>query len=114
MYNFQTTRDLINRLHVDRTLRILCGWRYANEIPSESTFSRAFDEISTLQIAQKSHEKFVEEYLSKKTFFYNATDATKIELREKPVKIEKEKPKPKKKGRPKKGVEFASGSKEKY
>ncbi len=50
-------RDLINRLHVDRTLRILCGWRYANEIPSESTFSRAFDEISTLQIAQKSHEK---------------------------------------------------------
>jgi len=24
VYNFQTTRDLINRLHVDRTLRILC------------------------------------------------------------------------------------------
>ncbi len=45
----------------------------------------------------------VEEYLSEKTFFYNATDATKIPLREKPVKIKKEKPKPKKKGRPKKG-----------
>ncbi len=103
VYNFQTTRDLLNRLHVDRTLRILCGWRYANEIPSESTFSRAFDEMSRLQIAQKSHERFVEEYLSEKTFFYNATDATKIPLREKPVKIDKEKPKPKKKGRPKKG-----------
>ena len=104
VYNFQTTRDLIDRLNIDRTLRILCGWRYANEIPSESTFSRAFDEISTMQIAQKSHEKFVEEYLSEKTFFYNATDATKISLREKAVNIEKkEKSKPKKRGRPKKG-----------
>ncbi len=27
VYNFQTTRDLIDRLHIDRTLRILCGWR---------------------------------------------------------------------------------------
>jgi hypothetical protein len=40
VYNFQTTRDLINRLHCDRTLRILCGWRYKNNIPSESKFSR--------------------------------------------------------------------------
>ncbi len=104
VYNFQTTRDLLNRLHVDRTLRILCGWRYKNDIPSEATFSRAFDEISTLQIAQKTHEKFVGEYLSEKTFFYNATDATKIPLREKAVKKAKEEPKVKHKpGRPKKG-----------
>ena len=104
VYNFQTTRDLLNRLHVDRTLRILCGWRYEEEIPSEATFSRAFDEISTMQIAQKTHEKFVGEYLSEKTFFYNATDATKIPLREKVVKKAKEEPKAKHKpGRPKKG-----------
>jgi transposase len=104
VYNFQTTRDLIDRLHVDRTLRIICGWRYVKKIPSEATFSRAFDEISTLQIAQKTHEKFVQEYLSEKTFFYNATDSTKIPQREKPLKVEKEeKPKPKKRGRPKKG-----------
>jgi len=103
VYNFQTTRDLIDRLHHDRTLRILCGWRYKNAIPSEATFSRAFDEISQMDIAQKTHEQFVKEYLSEKIFFYNATDATKIPLREKPVKVEKEKPKPKKRGRPKKG-----------
>ena len=104
VYNFQTTRDLIDRLHVDRTLRIICGWRYVKKIPSEATFSRAFDEISTLQIAQKTHEKFVQEYLSEKTFFYNSTDGTKIPQREKPLKVEKEeKPKPKKRGRPKKG-----------
>jgi len=103
VYNFQTTRDLIDRLHIDRTLRIICGWRYVKDIPSEATFSRAFDEISAMQIAQKTHEQFVKEYLSEKTFFYNATDATKIPLREKAVKkekIEKVKHKP---GRPKKG-----------
>lgn len=104
VYNFQTTRELIDRLQNDRTLRILCGWRYKNDIPSESTFSRAFDEISTLQIAQKTHKKFVKEYLSEKTFFYNATDATKIPLREKVVKKTKEESKVKYKvGRPKKG-----------
>ncbi len=104
VYNLQTTRDLIDRLQNDRTLRILCGWRYKNEIPSEATFSRAFDEISELNIAQKAHEKFVQEYLSKKIFFYNATDATKILLREKPVKKAKKETRVKyKAGRPKKG-----------
>ncbi|HHD79065.1 MAG TPA: transposase [Epsilonproteobacteria bacterium] len=104
VYNIQTTRDLIERLHHDRTLRIVCGWRYKRDIPSESKFSRVFKELSDTQIAQKTHEKFVEEYLSDKTFFYNATDATKIPLRQKPIKVEqKEKPKPKKRGRPKKG-----------
>jgi transposase len=103
VYNMQTTRDLIDRLHHDRTLRILCGWRYANDIPSESKFSRVFKELSTMKIAQKTHEKFVKEYLSDKTFFYNATDATKIPLRQKAIKVEQEKPKQKKRGRPKKG-----------
>ena len=36
-------------------------------------------------------------------FFYNATDATKIPLRVKPVKVEKEKNHKNKVGRPKKG-----------
>lgn len=104
VYNFQTTRDLIDRLSIDRTLRILCGWRHSNSIPSESKFSRAFKEFSELNIAQKAHEQFVKNYLSEKTFFYNATDATKIPLRGKAPKKDKEEPKKKyKAGRPKKG-----------
>jgi len=104
VYNMQTTRDLIDRLKIDRTLRVLCGWRYANKIPSESKFSRVFDELSQLHIAQKTHEQFVKEYLSDTLFMYNASDATAIELRQKPVKKEKEEPKVKRKrGRPKKG-----------
>jgi transposase len=103
VYNIQTTRDLINRLYCDRTLRILCGWRYKNDIPSESKFSRVFQELSEINIAQKTHEKFVKEYLSQKTFFYNATDATKIPLRQKPVKKDKMEKVKHKAGRPKKG-----------
>ncbi len=103
VYNMQTTRDLIDRLQIDRTLRILCGWRYKTDIPSESKFSRVFKELSDLNIAQKTHEKFVKEYLSQKTFFYNATDATKIPLREKALKVEKVKKVKHKAGRPKKG-----------
>lgn len=104
VYNIQTTRELIDRLHIDRTLRILCGWRYPNHIPSESKFSRVFKELSDLKIAEKTHEKFVQEYLSEKIFFYNATDATKIPLRQKAIKKEKVEVKPKyKRGRPKKG-----------
>ena len=103
VYNIQTTRDLIDRLHSDRILRVLCGWRYKIDIPSEAKFSRVFKELSELKIAEKTHQKFIEEYLSDTIFMYNASDATKIPLREKPVKVEKE-DKPKNKvGRPKKG-----------
>ena len=71
VYNMQTTRDLIDRLHIDRTLRMLCGLRYKSDIPSESKFSRVFKALSDLEIAQKTHEKFVEKYLSDTVFMYN-------------------------------------------
>jgi transposase len=103
VYNIQTSRDLIDRLHCDRLLRLLCGWRYKNDIPSESKFSRVFKELSDLNIAQRTHEKFVKEYLSDTVFMYNASDATKIPLRQKPLKVEKEEKIKLKRGRPKKG-----------
>lgn len=103
VYNLQTTGDLIDRLRIDRVLRVICGWRYANAIPSEATFSRAFTEMSDMKIAQKAHEQFVQTYLSDTLFLYNATDATKIPLRQKPVKVEKIKRPKAKQGRPKKG-----------
>ena len=103
VYNIQTTRDLIHRLHRDRILRVLCGWRYKIDIPSESKFSRVFEQLSNMKIAEKTHQKFIEEYLSDTIFMYNASDATKIPLREKPVKVEKKEKAKNKVGRPKKG-----------
>ncbi|WP_294956567.1 transposase [Sulfurovum sp.] len=105
VYNFQTTRALIERLEIDKTLRMLCGWRYHTHIPSESKFSRVFDAFSRQRIASKAQDVFIEKYLSDVLFFYGSTDSTAIELREKPVKKEKcQEVKPKRKrGRPKKG-----------
>ena len=108
VYNFQTTSALIDRLRIDRTLRVICGWRHRNKIPSESKFSRVFKEFSQQRIATKAHDVFIENYLSETLFFYSSIDSTAIELREKPVKREESKKeiKPKRKqGRPKKGEE---------
>jgi transposase len=89
VYNIQTTRDLIDRLKVDRVLRVICGWRYVRSIPSESTFSRVYGELARSRIADKTHQAFIEEYLSDTLFFYNSTDSTAIDVREKPLKKEK-------------------------
>jgi hypothetical protein len=102
VYNLQTTRDLIDRLKVDRVLRIICGWRYAYNIPSESTFSRVFGELARSKIADKTHQIFIKEYLSDTLFFYNSTDSTAIDVREKPLKKEKNPKVKKKRGRKRK------------
>ena len=109
VYNFQTTSALIDRLKIDRTLRVICGWRHRNKIPSESKFSRVFKEFSQQQIATKAHNVFIEKYLSETLFFYSSIDSTAIELREKDCKAGKRKIeiKPKRRqGRPKKGEEL--------
>lgn len=104
VYNLQTTRDLIDRLRIDRTLRVLCGWRYSTNIPSESKFSRAFKEFSEINLASKTHDRFISEYLRDIIFLYNASDATKIPLRQKAVKKDTVEAEIKhKRGRPKKG-----------
>ena len=82
VYNFQTTSALIDKLKIDRTLRVICGWRHKNTIPSESKFSRVFKEFSQQCIARKAHDIFIEKYLSETLFFYSSIDSTAIELRE--------------------------------
>ena len=90
VYNIQTTRDLIDRLKNDRTLRVLCGWRYKT-IFQVSLNLVEYLKLSELKIAQKTHEQFVKGVSKRYTLFYNASDATKIPLREKPVKKLKKK-----------------------
>src|ERR1700712_4213621 len=46
VFNFPTTRLLITLLASDKTLRQLCGWQRASDVPSEATFSRAFAEFA--------------------------------------------------------------------
>ena len=52
VFGLQTTRDLIERLRTDELRRRLCCLRYRKNVPSESTFSRAFDECAESDLPQ--------------------------------------------------------------
>ena len=106
VYNFETTKVLIEYLRNSKNLRRLCGWEARNDIPSESTFSRVFAEFSQGNLSQKIHEAMVKAYCGDKLAGHVSRDSTAIEAREKPVKKKDEdmstRPK-RKRGRPRKG-----------
>ena len=54
-----TTSGLIERLAVDATLRRLCGWERASQVPSESTFSRTFAEFAKSSLPNRVHEALI-------------------------------------------------------
>lgn len=103
IYNMPTTRMLLDRLASDITLRRICGWERVNDIPHESTFSRAFDEFSKSQLPQLVHETFIKTHYANEIIGHNSRDSTTIEAREKPVKKAPVAKQPGKPGRPKKG-----------
>jgi len=109
VYNMSTTRALLDRLACDKKLRRICGWERNGEIPSESTFSRAFAEFSESQLPACVHQAMVSDNLSEDIISHISRDAAEIEVREKPQKetratAESDEQKPKRKqGRPKKG-----------
>lgn len=102
----QTTRLLIDMLSADKTLRRLCGWQRAGEVPSESTFSRAFAEFAASALSSRLHDALIEETHADRLVGHISRDSTAIEAREKPAKSDQPKPpaQPKRKcGRPCKG-----------
>ena len=103
VWNFPTSRALLDYLAHCPSLRRLCGWDSAWEIPSEATFSRAFAAFATGALPQRIHEAMVCKHLGGKLIGHVSRDSTAIAAREKPVKKEPEEPKaPKKRGRPNK------------
>ncbi len=105
VYNCATTRVLIDQISQSPSLRRLCGWETRKEIPSESTFSRAFDRFASGKLPQKIHESIIELCYNPKLAGHISRDSSAIEAREKAVQKPKSKepPVPKKRGRPKKG-----------
>jgi Transposase DDE domain/Transposase domain (DUF772) len=104
--NMSTTRQLLERLAVDTTLRRICGWESPREIPHESQFSRAFAGFAETQLPQRLHEALIAETQKDRLIGHISRDSTEIEAREKPVRapVAAEPAKPAgKKGRPKKG-----------
>lgn len=108
VYNLPTTRALIDRLQCDAVTRRICGWERRSSIPSESTFSRAFAEFATSNLAGCMKDEFIKTYHSERIIGHISRDATAIEAREKPLvkpKKQKQENTKKKRGRRKKGEE---------
>lgn len=106
VYNMVTTRQLLERLSSDATLRRLCGWERQKDVPSESTFSRTFAEFARSKLLEEVHRAMIEKYESPRLVGHISRDSTEIEARERAAKKAKKETLPKKKpGRPKKGEE---------
>lgn len=105
VYNLPPTRQLLERLATDSSLRRICGWERLNDIPDEWTFSRAFAEFSTSPLPERVHEAFIKNSYAHELVGHNSRDSTAIEAREKPVKKESIKKLAGKRGRPKRGDE---------
>ena len=106
VYDIKTTSALIERLKASKNLRAICGWEKACEVPSESTFSRAFEEFAETGLAEKAHRSLIEMHEKERLVGHISRDATDIEGREKVCRREEkmETPAPvRKRGRPKKG-----------
>jgi hypothetical protein len=106
IYEFPTTRALLEALSARPTLRRLCGWESAGEVPHESTFSRAFAAFSNDELPQKIHAAMVSEKRGQHLVGHVSRDATAIEGCEKPAPKPLAAPKvAAKRGRPAKGQE---------
>ena len=103
--NLPTTEALIERLAVDQTLRRLCGYEFASQVPDASTFSRAFAEFADSALPSHVHAALIKETLKDRLVGHIARDATAIEAREMPARPKQPAPvtAKRKRGRPKKG-----------
>ena len=105
VYNMSTTEALLDRLHSDSSLRRICGWEYKSEIPTSSSFSRAFAEFAESGLPQRVHKALIETAYRKKIVGHICRDSTPIDSRETPRKKRKPSKLKRKRGRPKKGEE---------
>ncbi len=88
VWDFPTTRDLIDALRHRPTLRRLCGWETVAEIPSEATFSRAFAVFAKDGLPQIIHQAMIKQHCGDRLVGHISRDATAIHAREKAVKKE--------------------------
>lgn len=95
VWDFATTRNLIDAVRHRPALRRLCGWESLGEVPSEATFSRAFDAFARDGRPQQIHEATVKAHYGEKIAGHISRDATAIHAREKAEAKPKQPPKPK-------------------
>jgi hypothetical protein len=105
VFNFPTTRHLVDRLRCDAVLRRMCGFETVDEVPEEWTFSRAFAEFAEGQFPQRVHEALIGRTQAERLVGHISRDSTAIEAREKvEAKPKAAESKPVRKSRSKKKV----------
>jgi hypothetical protein len=85
VYNFPTTRTLMDALQSRPVLRRLCGWERLQDIAEEWTFSRAFAAFAAGQLPQRIHAAMIREHRSTPLVGHVSRDATAIEGHERPA-----------------------------
>jgi hypothetical protein len=83
--NCANTRELIERLRSAPNWRRICGWERAAEVPSEPTFSRAFEEFAASELPARAHAALIKKYEGERLAGHLSRDATDLAAREKPV-----------------------------
>lgn len=107
IYGFPHRKALIEGIKARPTLCRLCGWDSACEVPSESTFCRAFNEFAEDHLLELIHAKLIEQHCKNKLVGHVSRDSTAIKAPDNsPIKKEPA-PKRGKPGRPPKGEERA-------
>jgi hypothetical protein len=86
---FEKTRELIERLQADSVLKRICGFDLRKALPSEATFSRAFEEFAKDKLPQRVHAALIKANLGDQLIGHISRDSTAILARETP-KSEKE------------------------
>jgi len=100
VWDFATTRDLIDAVRHRPSLRRLCGWETLGEVPSEATFSRAFEAFARDGRPQQIHEALLKTHHGDKLVGHVSRDATAIHAREQAAhKLKKELKPSKQRGR---------------
>lgn len=85
-----TTVGLIERLTIDRALRRICGFSQCKKLPSEATFSRAFEEFAESKLPERVQEALIKEHLGAELIGHLSRDGTAIEARERPLRTKTE------------------------
>ena len=103
VFQLPTTRALIERLAVDRPLlKLVRLWSHLGQVPSEATFSRAFNNFAESALPNRLHEALIEKTMQGHLVGHVSRDSTAIKGREKPTPKRPAKPK-RGRGRPRRG-----------
>ena len=95
---YQHTSSLRQQLLSSPSVRAICGFARRRDIPSESTFSRAFSEFAKAGLGTVVHDALVKEHLGSELIGHVSRDSTAIVGREKPAKKVKQPTPPRKRG----------------